>query len=999
MTRCTMPSRSGTGLPAGNAMAPAEKTKKRENVNSVGVRMAGDYSCAFGYSENMFNRSRLLGEIEPTVSPLIPCIAPNIVQDVVIVSGLVTMALENHARRVPVRLQRTGAFLRRMFPLGITARLTFSFIAVAVLAATANLIARESVSVILWVTQPPVPPSQTVPTVGTNDKFTTEVLAVVVDRFALACQLRAETNSAMSAAEYTAAQDALRRRSNEYLAAGSDKTGIGHAAADYIDRGREVVRAADQRRLARTEHARLLETINARLQTTLDGAWKIFGRVIARQSLIELRVELDAVRQQSERIVLGETVDAEDLKALTASESAFVSTFAKSAASFASAEGVDWVEHTRAEFDELVALRVSLVALNSRFDEAIHRFTQKHAAIFTAMGAAPSVPLPSASREHQSTVAPTPPWSQASTVSPTGDLLAETAIKRLDHRSQDLMAVVTAVVLLLVTAVSILTVRSIVRPVRRILGAAGALAAGNVQVQVARGGIRELDTLAHAFNDMASRIAAAQAVSRLHEETLEETVLERTHKLQTLALQDPLTSLPNRRHLSTLLSDSIDRATRDKRFVGVYFLDIDNFKDFNDSLGHVFGDRVLMSVANRLEEVADGLGFVARLGGDEFTFVYEDAASEQAIHETGLRLVHAFQQLLSVDDRDLSVSVSVGASIFPDHGRDAGELLRAADSALFRAKALGRSRLAVFTPELIESAAARFATEQGLRRALAQREFELVYQPEIDLATMEVTLVEALIRWRMPDGRLARPGEFLAVAEQSGLIADISKWVLRTAVQAAAQWHHGAWPGARVAINVSPNQFLDPRFGETLDQLLREFALPAQAIELELTETVLQTGSNTIAALRLLQSQGFGIALDDFGTGYSSLTSLEQLPLSRIKLDRSLIAGIDSSQRSAAIARAIIDLCEGLGLAVTAEGVERPTQLAWLMANHSIFLQGYLLSDAVPFDEVLQRRSLVIPKLQSLLLSLGGNALPAEPRTKVSVGQSSVTHIQRATKS
>jgi EAL domain-containing protein (putative c-di-GMP-specific phosphodiesterase class I) len=265
---------------------------------------------------------------------------------------------------------------------------------------------------------------------------------------------------------------------------------------------------------------------------------------------------------------------------------------------------------------------------------------------------------------------------------------------------------------------------------------------------------------------------------------------------------------------------------------------------------------------------------------------------------------------------------------------------------------------------------------------------------------MEVTLVEALIRWRMPDGRLARPGEFLAVAEQSGLIAEISKWVLRTAVQAAAQWHHGGWPGARVAINISPKQLLDPRFGETLAELLREFALPAQAIELELTETVLQTGSNTIAALRLLQSQGFGIALDDFGTGYSSLTSLEQLPLSRIKLDRSLIAGIDSSQRSAAIARAIIDLCEGLGLAVTAEGVERPAQLAWLLPNHSIFLQGYLLSDAVPFDELLERRSMVIPKLQSLLLSIDRTAFPesAETRTKPTLGQSSVTRIQRATK-
>jgi diguanylate cyclase (GGDEF)-like protein len=904
------------------------------------------------------------------------------------------------ARRLWGLVHRAGASIRRIFPLGITARLAIPFIAIAVLAATANLIAQESVSVILWVTQPPAPAPHTATTVHTIDKIPAEALASVVERFELASQLRAETNSAMSVAEYTAALDTLRRRSNESLAAGPDKAGIGRAVTDYIDYGREVVRLADQRRLARAEHSKLLAAINDRLQTTLDGAWKIFGRVMARQSFIQLRVELDAVRQHSERIVLGEAADGNELKALTASENAFMSTFANNESSFAGAEGVDWVERTLAEFDQLIALRVSLASLNSRYDDAAHRFSQKHVSLFAAISAAAAaLPGPSAQPEHESSYAAPAALSQASAVT-TPDV-TETAIKHLDRHSRNLMAAVTAIVLLLVTALSILTVRSVVKPVRRILKGAAALAAGNVQVQVEGGGIRELDTLAHAFNDMASRIAAAQAASRIHEETLEETVLERTHKLQTLAQQDPLTSLPNRRHLSELLNDAIERATRETRHIGVYFLDIDNFKNFNDSLGHVFGDRVLMSVANRLEEIADGLGFVARLGGDEFTFVYEDVGSEQAIHDTGLRLVQAFQQLLSVDDRELSVSVSVGASIFPEHGRDAAELLRAADSALFRAKELGRSRLAVFTPELIESAATLFGIEQGLRRAFAHDEFELVYQPEIDLATMEVGLVEALIRWRMPDGRLAKPGEFLAVAEQSGLIGQISKWVLRTAVQAAAQWHHGGWPGARVAINISPKQLLDPRFCQSLGELLQEFALPAQAIELELTETVIQTGSTTIAALRLLQTQGFGIALDDFGSGYSSLTSLEQLPLSRIKLDRSLIEGIDSSERSAAIARAIIDLCEGLGLAVTAEGVERPTQLAWLLANRSIYIQGYLLSDAVPFDEVLLRRSMVILKLQSILLSLEGDAnrRSAETRTKASTGgRSTVTRIPRATK-
>lgn len=939
---------------------------------------------------------------------------------------LVLMNLKIGARRLQGIVHNAGVTVREIFPLGIAARLTLSFIAVTVLAATANLIARESVSIVLFSRPPPeLPPAQVVPlTVSSQaaplpaqiDKKRLEALASVADRFEFASELRAEANSAASDGEYVAAEETLRATANDFPVGSLAKTALERAVTEYIERGRQVVRLADQRRAARLEHSKLMQAMSDRLQSTLEGAWKIFGRVIARQSLIELRVELDAIREHGERIILGESVDAGELKALTASEDAFAASFARNETRFTSAEGADWVKGTKADFDELVALRLSLASLNSRYNDALHRFSQNHGSLFAAISIAGSLshqPTLHQGRSSSSPPAPAPAIASAPAVAPVpapaqvapspDELLAATAIRKVDHHARDLMAGVTAIVLLLVTVISILTVRSVVRPVRMILRGTSTLGAGNHQVQVPRGGIRELDTLAEAFNDMAARIASTQAARRIHAETLEEAVLERTHKLQTLAQQDPLTSLPNRRHLSTLLDNAVDRASRENRHLGIYFLDVDNFKNFNDSLGHVFGDRVLMSVANRLEEFADGLGFVARLGGDEFTLVHENAESERAVHDTGLRLVEAFQQLLSVDGREFSVSVSVGASIFPEHGCGADELLRAADSALFHAKELGRSRLALFTPELIESAAARFDIEQGLRRALERGEFELVYQPEVDLATMRVDLVEALIRWRMPDGRLATPGEFLAVAEQSGLITDISKWVLRAAVQAAAQWHHGGWPGARVAINISPRQLLDPRFADSLAALLREFALPASAIELELTETVMQTGAGTIAALRLLHSQGYGIALDDFGTGYSSLTSLEQLPLSRIKLDRSLIASIDSSPRAAAIARAIIDLCEGLGLAVTAEGVERPTQLAWLLTSRSIFVQGFLLSDAVPFEEVLSRRAVAIPKLHNLLLSLGVESYPrsaADLRLASGAGgKSAPIPIHRAIKS
>jgi diguanylate cyclase (GGDEF)-like protein len=453
-------------------------------------------------------------------------------------------------------------------------------------------------------------------------------------------------------------------------------------------------------------------------------------------------------------------------------------------------------------------------------------------------------------------------------------------------------------------------------------------------------------------------------------------VLERTHRLQQLAQEDPLTSLPNRLHLSALLNAAIECANRDGLYVGVCVLDIDNFKYFNDSLGHVFGDRVLMSVANRLEEIAEGAGFVARLGGDEFTFVYRTATSIEEIEAAGWNLVRAFHSLVSVDGRDLSISVSIGASVYPDHGGDSDALLRAADSALFRAKELGRSQLAMFTPELTETAATRFTMEQGLRRAIGGAEFELAYQPEINLESAEIEVVEALLRWRMPDGRLARPGEFLGVAEQSGLISDINAWVLRAAAQDASRWYHGGWPEVRVAINISPRQLLDQRFVQQILALLAEFRLPATCLEIELTEMVLQTGSATIAALRVLQSHGFGIALDDFGTGYSSLSSMEQLPLSRIKLDRSLVAGIDTSTRSAAIARAIIDLCGALGLQVTAEGIERPQQFAWLLGYRDLLLQGYLLCEPVPFEQVLGVKATLASKINELLLSLPPRSRP-----------------------
>lgn len=864
--------------------------------------------------------------------------------------------------------------------LGIVPRLTLSLAAVVVLAGTANMIARESVRVMRTIThstrtdapapQPPQEqPRAPEPRTGLE---TSRALGAALGNYQHAAEALVAKDSAANRSEFASTKDALQLETVELIKATPDDPKSALFASQrvprYLEQGGEFVDMASRRRSAQIDYIAHAKSLSDEIQSSLSSAWTLFGRVIARQSLIQMRAETDAMRQHSERLVAGEGLDKNNADLLTADESRFAQLIRSNEAVLEKSQGANWMQAVRDNFARLLSIRHSLEALDVQYDRAAGRFASEGRAVAAELAAAQdNLELAGAALALNS--------GTARQLASTAQGAARTTVVKDtttggDADSARLMAIVTALVMTVVVVISVLIVRGIGKPVKQMVNAANQLASGDTNVSVARGGIEELDLLAQAFNDMSSKLKSMQSARHHEQENLETIILERTHKLQQLALQDPLTSLPNRRHLTALLNAAIERATLDSSLLGVYFLDIDHFKNINDSVGHVFGDRVLMSVANRLEELTDGLGFVARLGGDEFTIVFEKAASVEAIHELGWSIARAFQKLLSVDDRELSLSVSVGASIFPLHESNAEALLRDADSALFRAKELGRSQLAVFTPELITTAAARFSIEQGLRLAIERSEFELAYQPEINLAVGEVELVEALLRWRLPDGRIARPGEFLAVAEQSGIIAEIDDWVLRTAVADAARWHHGQWPNVRVAINVSPRQLLDHHFVEKVLALVRELRLPPHCIEFELTEMAFQTGRTTISSLRTLRQHGFGIALDDFGTGYSSLTSLEELPLTRIKLDRSLVARIDTSERSAAIARAIVDLCDGLKLQVTAEGIERSEQFGWFCRNGGITLQGYLLSDALPFQEVLNAKELLANKVQDLLLSV-----------------------------
>ena len=885
--------------------------------------------------------------------------------------------------------KRIWVGLNRPILLGISGRLVISFAAVAVLAAAANLIVEHGVEVIRTIhreTSSPIDrqndrlalsrPISTPPPLPAPIPFDLDSIRIALQHYQRAVEVRVLNDSAAAEAQLIEAAKDLETVSRKLQE--SAQAGLGAAAVfarktkEYEQAGRDDIQIADDRRSTADSYNTLANDMENRLTASLDGAWKIFGRVLARQSLLQLHAELDDMRRTFVRMDSGEIDDAA-AGAMSAGEAKYAATFAANAKSFARSEGAAWVERMRNDFATLVERRQALMALSANARdaarilddsqrsaaEAIPRL-KKHAA-----NAPAALPAPQSMAASVPAALSAPPPSEAAVPSVDTITTRTTAPDGRDRRTVGWITVAVLVVLLLV---SVSTVRSVALPVRRMLRATERIANGDANIRLPRGGIKELDTLGGSFNHMAAQLAAAREMTRDYQQRLEERVEQRTRQLQHLAEHDPLTHLPNRRQLFVLLNHALERARQHRLRVAVFFVDIDNFKNLNDSLGHAFGDQVLSGIAERLREAAQGFGFAGRLGGDEFTVVYEDAATIEVIRTAGQELVNIFERPLVIDEREIVIRASVGASWYPEHGERGDELLSAADAALFQAKALGRSQLAEFTPALLETATRKFTIEQGLRRAIEHGEFELVYQPEIRLRSMDMVLVEALLRWRLPNGRQAPPAEFLAVTEESGLITEVGNWVLRKAIETASHWHHGQWPQARVAINVSPRQLLDRRFVDYVQGLLREFRIPASCIELELTESVLQSGPATIEALHHLRALDIPIALDDFGTGYSSLASLENLPLTRIKLDRTLISSIDTNPRSAAIAAAIIRLCCDLNLEMTAEGVERLEQFAILAEHPSIDMQGYLISKPVAESEVIAVKGLMPQLVQNMLL-------------------------------
>jgi diguanylate cyclase (GGDEF)-like protein len=908
-------------------------------------------------------------------------------------------------------LMKHHATLNERFSLGIIPRLVIFFVGVGGLVLATNFVVEHGVlverttQITHMVPVPLVPSREPVPVVPDaiveptrvatppeRRAVTSEALSLARNRFEGAAHERITAKTEQTEATFQRSNEGLDRTATTFFTTAASISGksLGKASAAlkaHQQLSESLVLAADDRREMLLKCTTLLDGLKTRVKSSLDKAWKIFGRVVTRQSLLQLSADLDVLLHHSAALDLADELEPTKMAVFLKAETTVQKDLVDNKNALTRSEGAAWYTAMHAEFADLMVMRELIVHANEQISGGMREFAQQAADLTKLVPS--KVESPIAPRQAQTSVPVVPVSSAPSQVAPIpiSSAIAPPAIvetnvvtKELQHDNvkRVYIAWISAAVLALLAFIAVGTAMSIIRPVRRLVRAAAQLAEGDTTVRMRRGGLKELDTVAVAFNLMAEEISAARGTARDYQESLELKVTERTRQLQELAEHDPLTGLPNRRELFVLLNAAIQRAQAESEQVAVFFLDIDNFKYINDSMGHAFGDRVLVSLARRLQETTLGFGFAARLGGDEFTVVFEHARNSEAIRAAGTSIVQAFQKPLTVDGRDLIVSVSVGASIYPEHETHAEGLLKAADAALFRAKAMGRGQLSVFTPELLEAAAAKFTLEQGLRRAIERGEFELVFQPEISVETLKTALVEALIRWRTPDGSLLLPGEFLAIAEESGLIMEISDWVLRSAIEAAAHWHHGAWPDVCVAINVLPRQLIDAGFVERLRDLLRTHRLPSRCIEIELTESVLQTGPATIDALKRLRAHGIAIALDDFGTGYSSLASLEQLPLSRIKLDRSLIAGIDNSPRAAAIANAIIVMCQGLGLDITAEGVERPEQFAMLVRHRGMYMQGYLLAHPTSRDELIPVLEIVAQRSQQLLLESPAQKAPDE---------------------
>ncbi|UFS70357.1 EAL domain-containing protein [Geomonas sp. RF6] len=439
----------------------------------------------------------------------------------------------------------------------------------------------------------------------------------------------------------------------------------------------------------------------------------------------------------------------------------------------------------------------------------------------------------------------------------------------------------------------------------------------------------------------------------------EEVLLRRQVRLQEesirrMAYYDPLTGLPNRLLFNELLHQALAQAQRQGWHLAVLYLDLDRFKTVNDTLGHAVGDELLQAAAQRLKECCRrDQDVVARRGGDEFVILLSDFDSTGEAVRVAQKILDAFARPMALAEHEVFISPSIGISLFPDDGTTEDELIKHADVAMYSAKEEGRNRYHLFNQSMNEQSRRRLSLETGVRAALQKEEFFLQYQPNVDVKSGRVVSIEALLRWQHPELGLVPPREFIPLAEESGMIAAVTEWVVRKACTQNKKWQDGGFPPMRVAVNISPRQFQSMHFAQMVQEILSETGLDPHWLELEVTEGVmLQDVETTDATMRRLNDIGVQITIDNFGTGFTSFSYIRKLPIRTVKIDRSLVSDVTVDTDDAAVATAVITMAHTLGLNVVAQGVEAQDQLAFLSSHDCPGMQGYLFTEPLMPEEV-----------------------------------------------
>jgi diguanylate cyclase (GGDEF)-like protein/PAS domain S-box-containing protein len=423
-------------------------------------------------------------------------------------------------------------------------------------------------------------------------------------------------------------------------------------------------------------------------------------------------------------------------------------------------------------------------------------------------------------------------------------------------------------------------------------------------------------------------------------------------KLHRLAYYDPVTDLPNKKYFSEYILKALSEAKIKNEKLAVFFIDLDRYKKVNDTMGHLIGDKLLKGAAERFKTLTNEAIFAARVGGDEFIFVQSGIASSEDAAELAYRILSIIKKPFIFDDEEIYITTSIGISLYPNHGEDSLTLMKNADLSMYRVKNNGRNNYEFYIPDMNKEAYEDLVIEKNLHHALENNELILHYQPKFNALSGEVIGMEALVRWQNPTLGLVPPIKFIGLAEESGLIVPIGKWVLKTACQQNRTWQKSGFAPMRVAVNLSVRQFEEGNLAEMVEDMLRQTGLEPKYLELEVTETMAMKNMELIIRnLRKLRNLGVHIALDDFGTGYSSLKYLKNIPVDTLKIDRSFINDLNLNPSYSAIIDAIINIAKKLELGIIAEGVETEEQSNFLIEKKCYEMQGYLFSKPVTKEE------------------------------------------------